>query len=229
LTSFQHAEFGEVTLRRSARVRRISIHFNPKGNLIVSAPRLMPVFLIKKTIEQSLSEIRKLQSKQPKSTTYNDNELIGHKRTLHFQAADIYKTTITDTSITITYPRELSSTHTKVQDYVSEKIANILRRDAKLYLSSRLQILADRYGYSYQRIRFSNASTRWGSCSSSGTISLNIALMRLPLDLIDYVLIHELCHTKSMNHSKAFWNSVEAILPNYRSLRSRIKHFTTAL
>jgi len=229
LANFRHAEFGEVTLRRSARTRRISIRFDSKGQLIVTAPRLMPTFLIKKTIEESLNEIRKLKTKQPTHTIYRDGELIGHKRTLHLTSSSVFRITTNDTDIKIEYPESLNSSSAKVQEYVSEQIAKILRKDARIYLSSRLKILAERYGYRYERVRFSNASTRWGSCSSTGTISLNIALMRLPLDLIDYVLVHELCHTVEMNHSKAFWANVAAIFPNYRSLRTRIKRFTTAL
>ena len=229
MANFRHTEFGEVTLRRSARTRRIGIRFNSKGQLIVTAPRLMPVFLIKKTIEESLNEIRKLKTKQPAHTVYRDGELIGHKRTLHFVHGATLRITTSDTNITIEYPESLDISSAKVQSYASEQIAKILRKDARIYLSSRLKILAERHGYHYERVRFSNASTRWGSCSSTGTISLNIALMRLPLDLIDYVLVHELCHTVEMNHSKAFWANVAAILPNYRSLRTRIKHFTTAL
>lgn len=100
-----------------------------------------------------------------------------------------------------------------------------LRKQAKVYLPKRLQQLAMEGGFIYQKVRLSSAGTRWGSCSSRGTISLNIWLMDLPRDLSDYVIIHELCHTKQMNHSPRFWKLVAVHCPHYKELRQQLKMY----
>ena len=102
----------------------------------------------------------------------------------------------------------------------------ILMKKAKEYLPYRLEYFAKLYGYSYDKVRFSHASTRWGSCSSNRTISLNIGLMQLPEPLRDYVLLHELAHLNHMDHSTAFWAEVGAHDPRYKDHRRRLKSFS---
>lgn len=80
-----------------------------------------------------------------------------------------------------------------------------LRKQAKSLLSARLDALANLYGFTYAGVRFQWMKSRWGSCSSKNSISLNLALIYLPSELQDYVLLHELCHTKVKNHGKGFW------------------------
>ena len=80
-----------------------------------------------------------------------------------------------------------------------------LRKKAQSLLPARLASLAESHGFKYTNVKIRKNKTRWGSCSSKGTINLSIYLMLLPDHLIEYVLLHELCHTVQMNHSPAFW------------------------
>lgn len=102
----------------------------------------------------------------------------------------------------------------------------ILMKKAKDYLPYRLDFYAKKHNYKYINLRFSHANTRWGSCSSSGTISLNIGLMNLPETLRDYVILHELAHINHMNHSTAFWAEVARHDPHYKRHRKALKMFT---
>lgn len=102
----------------------------------------------------------------------------------------------------------------------------LLTKKAKEYLPYRLEFWATKYGYSYERCRLSHANTRWGSCSSNGTISLNIGLMNTPEPLRDYVILHELAHLNHMDHSSAFWAEVGSHDPNYKSHRKHLKMFS---
>jgi len=101
----------------------------------------------------------------------------------------------------------------------------ILKKSAKQYLPYRLEFHAQKHGYKYTSLRLSHANTRWGSRSSTGTISLNISLMNLPEPLRDYVILHELAHINHMNHSTAFWAEVARHDPNYKRNRKRLKMF----
>ena len=105
----------------------------------------------------------------------------------------------------------------------------LLMKKAKEYLPYRLEYFAKLYDYSYTKVRLSHAGTRWGSCSSHGTISLNIGLMQVPEILRDYVIIHELAHLHHMDHSPAFWKEVASHDPKYKDHRRRLNHFSPGL
>jgi predicted metal-dependent hydrolase len=97
-----------------------------------------------------------------------------------------------------------------------EAFAHWYKAQATLVLFQRVVALATKYGFHYQKIRISSARTRWGSCSSKGTLSFTYRLVMAPPEVVDYVVVHELVHTKVKNHSKTFWNKVGEIMPEYK-------------
>lgn len=99
--------------------------------------------------------------------------------------------------------QRLESRRSKAKSYSKEDIAK-LRNAARKDLSERIARLATKYGFSYTSLRISSARTRWGSCNSRNGISLSLYLMTLPEHLRDFVILHELCHTRHHNHSEAF-------------------------
>lgn len=101
----------------------------------------------------------------------------------------------------------------------------LLLKKARQYLPYRLEYYAKLYGYQYDKCRLSHANTRWGSCSTNRTISLNIGLMNVPEPLRDYVILHELAHLNHMDHSKNFWAEVAAHDKNYKLHEQKLKHF----
>ncbi|MCR5451690.1 MAG: M48 family metallopeptidase [Lachnospiraceae bacterium] len=101
-------------------------------------------------------------------------------------------------------------------DYLTEKELDELFEKALKYIPKRAEYFAEIIGVDYGRITIRNQRTRWGSCSSKGNLNFNCLLMLAPPEIIDYVVVHELCHRKEMNHSKAFWKEVEKILPDYK-------------
>ena len=90
------------------------------------------------------------------------------------------------------------------------------KQQARLFLTGRVSAFAAQHAFRYQKIRISSARTRWGSCSSLGTLSFTYRLVMAPAEVIDYVVMHELVHTKIHNHSKTFWNKVAQLMPDYK-------------
>lgn len=101
-------------------------------------------------------------------------------------------------------------------EYLTKEEIQELADRALEYIPKRVEYFSRRMGVNYGRITIRNQKTRWGSCSEKGNLNFNCLLMLTPSDVIDYVVVHELCHRKQMNHSKDFWNEVEKVIPNYR-------------
>ena len=100
-----------------------------------------------------------------------------------------------------------------------------LRKQAKAYLPGRLAELAAQHGFSYNQVRIKHNVSNWGSCSVKKNINLNLNLMRLPAELRDYVMLHELCHLKYMNHGKEFHALLESVCPNHKALRRQLRDY----
>ena len=100
------------------------------------------------------------------------------------------------------------------------------RAEARRILVDRLAELARQYGFTYERVRVANQQSRWGSCSGRNTISLNLQLLFLPADLRDYVILHELVHTRHKHHGPAFWRELERYIADSTALRRRLRSHT---
>ncbi len=103
------------------------------------------------------------------------------------------------------------------------------RAKAKTLLTMRLKQLAKNNGFSYNRVFIRNQKTRWGSCSSKNNISLNMKLVKLHDELIDYIILHELVHTRKKDHSKAFWAEMDKLVGNGKKMASRLKSHSIGL
>ncbi|MGI2230281.1 M48 family metallopeptidase, partial [Burkholderia vietnamiensis] len=107
---------------------------------------------------------------------------------------------------------------------IKDRVQGWLQGEAKRIFGERLAVYAQRLGVTYSTYALSSAATRWGSCSSDGRIRLNWRLIHFPMSIIDYVVAHELSHLREMNHSPAFWQTVESIFPEFREARHTLKH-----
>ena len=106
---------------------------------------------------------------------------------------------------------------------LSPQDIKLLTTRARRIIPARVRFFARQMGVTYGNITIRMQKTRWGSCSSKGNLSFNCLLMRTPDEITDYVVVHELCHLKEMNHSPRFWAEVEKVLPDYKDRRKWLK------
>lgn len=97
------------------------------------------------------------------------------------------------------------------------------KEQARALVGARLAHFNAYYGHTVGRVFIKNSKSRWGSCSSAGNLNFNYKLMFLPQEVLDYVVVHELCHLAVFNHGPEFWRKVSEVLPNYKDLRRLLR------
>lgn len=225
MATIEDPEFGTITLRRSMQATHVRIRIAPDGRLRASLPAYAPIFLVKRLVNASRGELRGMLASHHQASSFHEGMQIGKSHVLLVRKTQNLNVSVTRRKqhIIVMLEKGGDISEPLTQRLIRDEAIKALRLEAKSYLPKRLAFLANKLGHSYQKVRFSHASGRWGSCNTAGTISLNIALMKLPFELIDYVLVHELSHTKEMNHSPAFWKHVEYGDPQYKTHRARLK------
>lgn len=118
--------------------------------------------------------------------------------------------------------RQRQNEQSQRKELSSQEVKLLVTR-AKRIIPQRVRHYADIMGVTYGRITIRMQKSRWGSCSAKGNLNFNCLLMRTPETILDYVVVHELCHLKEMNHSERFWAEVEKVLPDYKERRKWLK------
>lgn len=132
--------------------------------------------------------------------------------------------------MSIVCPPDANFEHEGVQQWLHKVIEEALRRNAKVILPPRLNMLSEKSNLPYNSVKINSSKGRWGSCSTSKNINLSYYLLLLPKHLIDYVLLHELCHTREMNHSDKFWAIMDEVTDGKAlELREELKKYKTEI
>lgn len=223
-------DIGPVTLykRRGNRSLRLSVAAD--GEIRVSLPTWVP-YLAGEQFARSKLEWIVAHRRAPK-VDLTQGQAVGKAHRLHFVP------TATGTKITtrlhqnqaqVFHPAALEAGHPRVQKAAQAACIKALRKEAEQLLPQRLRDLAERTGFTYRSVSIKQLKSRWGSCNTSKDITLNLFLMQLPWRLIDYVLLHELTHTKVMRHGAPFWEEMEKHAPRAKSLRKEMSRRHPAL
>lgn len=226
------AGIGEILFERSRRARRVNISLHPERGIRVAVPygigfRQAERFVHTKKEWISRSR-RKLTRQQPTPKIYTESDTVRTRRhvlKLVQNSTEQVFGRIGNGTIEVQYPRSVAVSDPDVQLIIRKSLIEAYRIEAKLILPPRVARFAEYFGFDYARVFIKNMKTRWGSCSGRRNINLNLHLMRLPDELIDYVILHELVHTEIRNHSPQFWQRLESLLPDCQQDRRRLKEY----
>jgi predicted metal-dependent hydrolase len=221
-------ELGVVIVRKVSGSKGMRASVSPDGRLRVSVPSYAPMFVVKRMLASSRSELQALLDAQP-TVTLHDGMQIGKSHTLVVRVGQAFSVKRQASQIVVTLTPGQTLTDSTVVSVVRKKMQSILRKEANAHLPKRIARLAELHGFTYSSVRFTHASSRWGSCNAKKAISLNIALMNLPYELIDYVLLHELAHTVHLNHSPSFWKEVLRTDSDYALHRKQLKGYNPTI
>ena len=218
-------DIGQVILRKSGKAKRVSIRITQDASVEVVVPKRTPYAIAHAFAIRQKEWIHKHKHEaERKKTIFRDEMIIGNRYQVSIQPATHRKRAShqrSGQSIRIMLPSDMAPESADGQAYI--------RSAAKHVLPERLTLLAQTFGFSYKDVRIKNLRSRWGSCSSNKNINLNLHLMRLPEELIDYVILHELCRTKHLIHSTRFWQLLMSIEPNARQLARSLHAHKTQL
>ena len=228
----QHPVLGEITVNPSIRARRLSISVRPGGEVRLTIPRRMSAQEALRFLEEKRDWVLRARARMAERCR---PQLIvppyatrTHRLSLEPVAGTEMRVRVSDGRIGVRYPSELTPEDDRVQEAIRRGIEEAWRIEAKAYLPGRVSELARQTGLRCGRVTIRNARTRWGSCSVNNDISLSLHLMKLPDPLIDYIILHELCHTRHKNHGPRFHALLDKVCQGrHLVLRRQLKAYST--
>lgn len=224
-------ELGTLFVRVNARARRLTFRTKEDGIYVTVPPGTSLA-----EIERAVDELRPrlLAARQ---------KLVRRKIDLDYRIdAEFFKLTLVSGQrerflsrselgeMRIICPPDADFSDENLQAWLRKVIEEALRRNAKIILPPRLYMFSVQHHLPYRSVKINSSSGRWGSCSAQGNINLSYYLMLLPRHLIDYVLLHELAHTREMNHGERFWALLDRLTGGKaQALREELRRYRTAL
>ena len=232
----QISEVGTVQFVKSRRAKHISISIKPFKEVRVSIPMQVSFaeaeYVVKNKIDWIQKHQERIKRAEEKRTIFDEStDFRTKKNKLIIRKTDGKKITagISDGEIKVFYPAYLGVEINSVQLFIRKVIEEALRIEAKQYIPARVNELAAKYNFNYNKVFIKNIRSRWGSCSKKGNVNFSLHLMLLPEELIDYVILHELAHTVEHNHSKNFWAILDKIYANSKTIDRKLRDYRVGI
>ncbi len=218
----------DYTLRVSGRARRVRLVIQPGGALEVVAPVGAPLTRVEAALREHEAWIIRTRARLAQVASPAPPEPLAEGRLLPCAGRELrlslqvgareghFLARLTDDHLTLTLPHaDDALAHVALERWY--------RRRAQVIIAERLAHWNVHYGYTWTRVAIKEQKTRWGSCSRRGSLNFNWRLLLAPLPVLDYVVIHELCHLKEPNHAPPFWALVAQTCPDYRERRDWLR------
>jgi predicted metal-dependent hydrolase len=224
--SFELKDIGKITIYKKRSNKSLKISVGQNNEIKISLPIWTPYAVGLNFARSNKEWIAKNLTFNDK--TINDGQQIGktHKLQVISVSSDKQlRSRIKNQTVFIYLPQGQNLNSTINQPKVEAIIKRALKVESNSVIKQRLDYISSQTNLNYKSLAIKELKRRWGSCDSKGRITINLYLIQLPWDLIDYVLLHELVHTEHMSHDRDFWDLLELLNPDTKKFRKAIKEF----
>lgn len=223
----QLKHIGNITLSQNRRSKNIKVSVKADKSVLVSFPFYISKNEVLAFVLKNEAWIKKQQDKMElrKTKVEPNSELKTKLHTVKFVQGDDFRIEQIGNVIKLFVPDFESE---EGLAFLENNLTEIYRNEAKRLLPVRIAELASCHGFEFNKVTIRDNRRNWGSCSSQNNISLNLQMMKMPMELIDYILLHELVHTKIKNHSAKFWEKLNEVSNGRaRELAQQVKKYST--
>lgn len=231
MENFTDKELGVFLVRVNERARRLTFRVKDDG-IYVTVPLHTTAAEVRRAVEQLRPRLSAALKKKGRpmidldykiDTEFFKLSLVSGKNARFLSHSELG-------TMRIVCPPDANFKDEGLQEWLHKVIGEALRRNAKIILPPRLYMLSQRHVLPYSEVKINSSQGRWGSCSAKRTINLSYYLVLLPLHLIDYVLLHELAHTREMNHGEPFWALLNQMTDGKaEALRKELRKYCTTI
>lgn len=226
---FPLAGVGEVTIVKRATNRNLRLSIKPDGAVVVTIPKWASYHS-----GLSFAESKRdwIIAQVPERNLLKDGQPVGkyhHLQLSPTRGLQAPRSLVSKTAVIVRYPYDMQPDDSAVQEVAEAACIRALRSQATKLLPQRLEQLAHQHGFHFNEVRIKRLKGRWGSCDQDQRIVLNLFLMQLPWECIDYVILHELTHTQILRHGPPFWDAMKQLVPNLTSIRKQMRQHRPVL
>lgn len=225
--NFQLDGIGQVTVYKRRNSRNIRLSVSHGGIIKVSLPPWLPYRIGTNYAASKRSWLVAQLAKQP-TIQFANGMLVGKTRHLRMVSDDRVRTQtrVTTDEVVVTYSNRLEENSDAVQQAAAKACRRALKDEAEKSIPQKLEDLARQHGLKFKALQIRHLKSRWGSCDQSKRIKISYFIVGLPDELIDYVLLHELAHTRHLNHGADFWHLMTELDPTIKIHRKQLREFS---